>query len=501
MEVENAKVLDNGRRIVVDLKRKRAARSMAHFTGAACADAQCAAEDALPQMFCKQMGPLMDFDGCKNSFLPCVKKSLVKNYSNFRKTGLPERVLFYENGDWTDFPEGFIDLVKEDFKMQKVAMEVEFRGCPSLLDFLHMILVDLKTGVQKPIAWIDEAGICFFPEIHSGNNEFHDCFQSGGKENHPLLYSDPNESHEIKLQLEIEVTTGDNFKMEDCSEGSNNIVKRLKVEEAPGKVCFGLDQEESTDEKSVREIKEVIGENRMLKYLPREKPHSGFLNEKLTTDAVQHMLITGMGSSICADNIHGIQRSTGYWAQSRLELFEKQVEITEKYRGNANVQYAWLGSSKEAVSRILMHGLGFNELPKTKTSYGSGVHLTSVSCSHVSASYCDVDENGVQHMVLCRVILGNMELVHPGSEQFCPSGENFDSGVDDLLNPEHYTIWNMNMNTHIYPEYVVSFKRASKGLGSGSESKDGVSAVTISNTSQEKLQTNMSPTDSVGYVS
>ena len=68
-------------------------------------------------------------------------------------------------------------------------------------------------------------------------------------------------------------------------------------------------------------------------------------------------------------------------------------------------------------------------------------------------------------MMFCRVILGNMEPVHPGSKQYHPSSDNFDSGVDDLQNPSHYTIWNMNMNTYIYLEYVVSFKMSHSAGG------------------------------------
>lgn len=68
-------------------------------------------------------------------------------------------------------------------------------------------------------------------------------------------------------------------------------------------------------------------------------------------------------------------------------------------------------------------------------------------------------------MVLCRVILGKMELVQPGSQQWYPSSENFDSGVDDLQNPSQYIVWSMNMNTHIYPEFVVSFKSSSHAEG------------------------------------
>lgn len=82
-----------------------------------------------------------------------------------------------------------------------------------------------------------------------------------------------------------------------------------------------------------------------------------------------------------------------------------------------------------------------------------------------SAKYCDYDENGVQHMILCRVIMGNMELVYPGSKQFHPSSEDFDNGVDNLENPKCYVVWTMNMNTHIFPEYVVSFKLSPDAKG------------------------------------
>lgn len=82
----------------------------------------------------------------------------------------------------------------------------------------------------------------------------------------------------------------------------------------------------------------------------------------------------------------------------------------------------------------------------------------TVTCS---ASYFDVDENDTRHVVFCRVIMGNMELVRSGRKQFHPSSEDFDSGVDNLQNPKWYIVWNTNMNSHIYPEYVVSFKMAS----------------------------------------
>lgn len=61
--------------------------------------------------------------------------------------------------------------------------------------------------------------------------------------------------------------------------------------------------------------------------------------------------------------------------------------------------------------------------------------------------------------------MGNMELLFPGSKQFHPSSEEFDSGVDDRQNPRCYIIWNMNSNSHVYPEYVLSFQISSKAQG------------------------------------
>lgn len=77
---------------------------------------------------------------------------------------------------------------------------------------------------------------------------------------------------------------------------------------------------------------------------------------------------------------------------------------------------------------------------------------------YCSAVCSDVDQNGIKHMILCRVLLGNSEQVKPGSEQFYPSSEEFDSGVDNKEKAGLYVMWGTHMNTHIFPEFVVSFK-------------------------------------------
>lgn len=77
----------------------------------------------------------------------------------------------------------------------------------------------------------------------------------------------------------------------------------------------------------------------------------------------------------------------------------------------------------------------------------------------------DVDKDGVRYMLLCRVMLGKVEAVHPGSDQSHPSSTEFDSGVDNLKVPKRYIVWTSNMNTHILPEYIISLKAPSSLKG------------------------------------
>ncbi|KAK1365747.1 hypothetical protein POM88_041308 [Heracleum sosnowskyi] len=54
-----------------------------------------------------------------------------------------------------------------------------------------------------------------------------------------------------------------------------------------------------------------------------------------------------------------------------------------------------------------------------------------------------------------------MEPICAGSEQSQPSSEDFDTGVDNLEEPNKYIVWSCYMNTHIVPSFVISFKTPS----------------------------------------
>lgn len=138
--------------------------------------------------------------------------------------------------------------------------------------------------------------------------------------------------------------------------------------------------------------------------------------------------------------------------QARFQSFQTFARAMAKLRdGNANVRYAWYGASgKEEITEIIQHGFGH--------AHRHGLRLSPADSLLESVNTSIADKNGLRHILLCRVILGKTELVPRGSHQCHPSSEEYDSGVDSLSDPKEYVIWSNRINTHVLPEYVLSFR-------------------------------------------
>ncbi|XP_060212606.1 inactive poly [ADP-ribose] polymerase RCD1-like isoform X1 [Lycium barbarum] len=441
MEQKWVGVLDNGCTTVIGSKRKVASQNLAHLFRAS-------SEKLSVQSNCdSKLGKRKRTVDCESNCQSHLRKSVLKNYLNFMRSRLPQRVLFYQNGEWTDFPQDIVLIVKEDFRAKKTVIEVKVCDLHIMLDILYMVQVDLINGLQKPIAWIDEAGSCFFPESYLISCEIHGNFETQSKRTEEFMTTEPDRVTDIKLQLEIDLNGLNNCNLEECVQESNIGYKRIKVNP------FKDNQEFADDKKSDAKMEQVAENKQNQETMSPDLVASLKL---VDAESVKNMFSMGMNSFPKVDEIKITKCSSNY-LRTRMELFEKQVEITKKYRGNANVRHAWLAASKDLISTFMNYGLAHGG-PKDKNKFGVGVHLSARDCASKSAINCDVDENGVHYMVFTRVILGNVEPLHWGSEQCHPSDEKYDSGVDDLENPTFYVVWNMNMNTHIYPEYVVSFR-------------------------------------------
>jgi len=75
--------------------------------------------------------------------------------------------------------------------------------------------------------------------------------------------------------------------------------------------------------------------------------------------------------------------------QARSQTFRRHVEdvVRKSIDGNANVRYAWHGTSNKGVSGIIIHGFGHPKMPKHGTTYGIGVYLAPGNCAFISAIY------------------------------------------------------------------------------------------------------------------
>ncbi|XP_050224122.1 probable inactive poly [ADP-ribose] polymerase SRO5 isoform X2 [Mercurialis annua] len=184
-------------------------------------------------------------------------------------------------------------------------------------------------------------------------------------------------------------------------------------------------------------------------------------NGDKVNDIVKQKFLSGLGSLGKQANVVAVYRNkySGVFGEAKMQSFQIFAKAMErKNGGNANVKYAWFGaSSKAEISSILSHGFG-QQISSNNGLYGSGIYLSPDNCPLESVRNLRVDRSGLRHLLLCRVILGKSEEVRPGSDQCHPSYEEFDSGIDTLLSPKKYIIWSTHMNTHILPEFVISFK-------------------------------------------
>lgn len=383
METKYAKVLDSGRRVVVDLKRKRSTRCETILTGAASTalSHRAALNSSIRKLIKRRKyGPNSK---CGPRAVQSTK-SLLKYYSNFRTSGVPKRLMFYQNGEWTDFPQDFVCLIKRDLQVKKAAIEVDFDGHPFLMDLLHMMKLDLRTGLQQPIAWIDEAGKCFFPEIFSDDDELYDCCHHHLEKDKDYLLSEPHGYPDIRLQLDIELNGSDCCKFKEYSGESNVLVKKIQVDGKPASDHCDVEVDDNCVEVfDTKDNAPILGNQH-----EGENLFAGFdaTLGKMNSDAVRKIFFVGMGSFAGAD-IVDLYRCSSAFLQARLELFQKQVEITNKYRGDANVRYAWLASTKAAVASIILYGLGHCGTPSVISTYGYGVHLSPANSS-ITRSDC-----------------------------------------------------------------------------------------------------------------
>lgn len=377
MNIQFAKVLDKGLQHDANLKRKRAARHEIYSTGTRQISLPLRATPSICSPAKRRK-----FDGCKGMFrssdFPSGKR-LLKYYSNLKKSGPPHRLMFYHNDEWCDFPQDVVTCLKNDFLVKKTTIEVDVKGDKNLLDFLHMTKLDLNTGLCQPIAWIDISGKCFFPEIVSDCDEAHGCSYEFDKDEDHVAF-EPVGFEDINLHLELEISGIDAFKFKESSGESSAVSDQVHT--------YG----NSSGGDAEDEVSDIFAKGRT----PQPDQKSGMILKMEGTmdsdkghmkyEAVKELLLRGI-RSYGQTTIVDVRSCSGIAIEARYELFQKQVEITERFRGNANVLYAWLPCPKGTVSSILNYGVGFYGSSMVDSVHGLGVHLIPAYGAEIRSNF------------------------------------------------------------------------------------------------------------------
>ncbi|KAH1050868.1 hypothetical protein AAZX31_08G120500 [Glycine max] len=182
-------------------------------------------------------------------------------------------------------------------------------------------------------------------------------------------------------------------------------------------------------------------------------------------ESIKNVFLKGMGFVGYATDAMAIYKNMLSFSVARqarwvsFKIFSKAVAI--KSGGDANIGYAWYGSSLDDLLEIVsggFHGCKKHDDNDDDECHGIGIPLFAANFSLDSAMCTVADEHGFRHVLLCKVILGKVEAVHAGSKQSQPSSKQYDTGVDDISAPRRHTIWTAYLNTHIHPNYIICFK-------------------------------------------
>uniref|UniRef100_A0A453R8W0 PARP catalytic domain-containing protein n=1 Tax=Aegilops tauschii subsp. strangulata TaxID=200361 RepID=A0A453R8W0_AEGTS len=345
--------------------------------------------------------------------------NLANDCVNYLKSGAPSRVMFYKQGSWCDFPDKIVTSIVDAFGGDKSSIVVVMDDQPLLIDFLSMTLVNLKTRKQRSVAWLD------------GTNNW----------SFPSSFFDEEVEESAKLSRNVVEGAALGSIRGNGMKSPSDVAKQAMLEASPP----------------------VIQSSCALDILRKKIVHVERGSESFLF--VQNLFLSGMGSFAVPNNILHIHRYSpkDIPAQRRLEAFEKQLRLTGQKSGNANAKYGWLGSRKQDIVSVIVNGFVSTGENTRDTAMADGIYLSPENRAFTSVGLCDVDEKGVQYMLLCRAILGKTGVIKPGSqEEFLGI---YDSSVDDCSNPNYYVIWPSHRSTNISLEYLISFRLAPKVQG------------------------------------
>jgi len=120
----------------------------------------------------------------------------------------------------------------------------------------------------------------------------------------------------------------------------------------------------------------------------------------------------------------------------------------------------WLfhGTDEQTVPKIMSMGFNRSFCGKNATAFGKGVYFARDASYSSSPTYSRPNGRGVQHMFLCRVVVGvyckgERDALTPAVRK---GHQLYDSTVNDMNNAGIFVTYH---DAQAYPEYLVRFRQ------------------------------------------
>ncbi|CAD6212199.1 unnamed protein product [Miscanthus lutarioriparius] len=358
-------------------------------------------------------------------------KQVLQSYKNFMSSAPPKRILLRKGAVWKDIPEKIVKLAQADFRAKKTVTETGYQNHLFLLDFAHMTFIDTKTGLQRPIAWIDENGKHYFPESFMQDQKLF-IKKDFGNGNPEYISVEPNGTREMNDQLGTSESSAESSNFDSSTEDVSSP-KRARAEK-------------NSIIKNYCDMGEAIGENEPCTLLPTVcnlLPHQANLGEvsraQRTIEAVEKLFLQGMGSVIESKDIIGIFRTPllDDHKQVRYHIHQKQVQVT----------------------RMSSWKCKFHKPPIKCAAYGEGTLLTPANRSDACSPDCISEEMNLEAPPAlgggCAAPMLGDSMEKAPSSPWMPFSMLF-AAISTKVSPE-----NMDMVISCYEEFKI--KKISRG--------------------------------------
>jgi poly [ADP-ribose] polymerase 10/14/15 len=144
------------------------------------------------------------------------------------------------------------------------------------------------------------------------------------------------------------------------------------------------------------------------------------------------------------------------------QSIKQQYAENQHHRMNNNgdvERQLFHGTHPDIIRKIEKQGFNRSFAGRNAVRYGKGVYFARDSAYSCHKAYSSEDEHGIQHMLVCQVVVGDWDKGE--NEQLVPDSkpgnpfELYDTTVDNVTNPSIFVVYH---DSQCYPSYLVSFK-------------------------------------------